>query len=177
MPDLRALYDARENMLIIDESDLLAPFESTVYHVEVPAGEPLLRATLVYADPMGVPAALRHRINDLSLKVTSPSGVSYWGNNGLIDDNWSTPGGVPNEIDTVENVFIQNPEPGRWAVEVFAHEINQDSHVETPELDADFALVVTGITGVRGCVGDLDGDGDTDLADLGILLADFGCTP
>ncbi len=26
-----------------------------------------------------------------------------------------------------------------------------------------------------GCVGDLDGDGDTDLADLGILLADFGC--
>jgi hypothetical protein len=28
-----------------------------------------------------------------------------------------------------------------------------------------------------GCVGDLDGDGDTDLADLGILLADFGCAP
>ena len=25
------------------------------------------------------------------------------------------------------------------------------------------------------CAGDLDGDGDTDLADLGILLADFGC--
>ena len=30
---------------------------------------------------------------------------------------------------------------------------------------------------VGGCVGDLDGDGDTDLADLGILLADFGCVP
>jgi hypothetical protein len=27
----------------------------------------------------------------------------------------------------------------------------------------------------RGCAGDLDGDGDTDLTDLGILLADFGC--
>jgi hypothetical protein len=27
------------------------------------------------------------------------------------------------------------------------------------------------------CAGDLDGDGDTDLADLGILLADFGCAP
>jgi hypothetical protein len=25
------------------------------------------------------------------------------------------------------------------------------------------------------CIGDLDGDGDTDLGDLGILLADFGC--
>ena len=27
------------------------------------------------------------------------------------------------------------------------------------------------------CTGDLDGDGDTDLADLGILLANFGCEP
>jgi hypothetical protein len=27
-----------------------------------------------------------------------------------------------------------------------------------------------------GCVGDVDGDGDTDLADLGILLANFGTT-
>jgi hypothetical protein len=27
------------------------------------------------------------------------------------------------------------------------------------------------------CVGDLNGDGFTDLADLGILLADFGCAP
>ena len=29
----------------------------------------------------------------------------------------------------------------------------------------------------RGCVGDINGDGVTDLADLGILLADFGCAP
>jgi hypothetical protein len=28
-----------------------------------------------------------------------------------------------------------------------------------------------------GCVGDLNGDGRTDLADLGILLGDFGCVP
>jgi YVTN family beta-propeller protein len=27
-----------------------------------------------------------------------------------------------------------------------------------------------------GCAGDLDGDGDTDQSDLGILLADWGCT-
>jgi hypothetical protein len=30
---------------------------------------------------------------------------------------------------------------------------------------------------VSGCPGDLNGDGRTDLADLGILLADFGCVP
>jgi hypothetical protein len=28
----------------------------------------------------------------------------------------------------------------------------------------------------EGCAGDLDGDGDTDQGDLGILLADWGCT-
>ena len=31
-------------------------------------------------------------------------------------------------------------------------------------------------TPVGGCVGDLDGDGDTDHSDLGVLLADWGCT-
>lgn len=30
--------------------------------------------------------------------------------------------------------------------------------------------------GPRDCVADLDGDGDTDLSDFGILLADWGCT-
>jgi hypothetical protein len=33
-----------------------------------------------------------------------------------------------------------------------------------------------GCVGPGGCVGDLNGDGSTDLTDLGILLADFGCT-
>ena len=37
-----------------------------------------------------------------------------------------------------------------------------------------FSLNVAGV-GPTPCTGDLDGDGDTDLADLGILLADFGC--
>jgi hypothetical protein len=35
---------------------------------------------------------------------------------------------------------------------------------------------VIGSTGAT-CPGDLDGDGDTDQGDLGILLADWGCAP
>jgi hypothetical protein len=35
---------------------------------------------------------------------------------------------------------------------------------------------VTAVT-PPGCPGDLNGDGRTDLADLGILLGDFGCVP
>ena len=42
-------------------------------------------------------------------------------------------------------VFVQNPDPGLWLVEVIASEVNEDSHIETPEVDADFALVVSGV--------------------------------
>ena len=136
------LYDMRDKIGIVDETEVLANLESISYIVHVEPAEPELRATMVYTDPHGTTS--QHRINDLTLKLTSPSEVVYWGNNGLLEGNWSTPGGDPNTIDTVENVFIQLPETGVWTVDVLASEVNQDSHVETPELDADFALVVSG---------------------------------
>jgi hypothetical protein len=146
MPDLQTMYDLRNRMLIVDETDLLLNLGSRLYTVVVDPGEPALRATLVYADPPGVPLSSIHRINDLTLKVTSPGGATYWGNNGLVDSLWSAPGGAPNEIDTVENVFVESPEPGTWSVEVFAFELNDDGHVETfGSLDADYALVVSGV--------------------------------
>lgn len=144
MPDLENLYNLRDRLIFIDETDILTNMQTATYTANVLPGEAELKATLVFADPPGSPSASQHRINDLTLKVTSPGGTVYWGNNGLLDGNASTPGGVANEIDTVENVFIPNPEGGAWTVEVIATEINEDSHVETPALDADFALVVTG---------------------------------
>ena len=144
MPDIRYLYDIREKIAFIDETEILTNLQTVEFVAFVPAGEPELRATMVYADPMGTPGAGVHRINDLTLKLTSPSSVVYWGNHGLLEGNWSVPGGEANTIDTVENVFIQNPESGIWLVEVIASEINEDGHTETPGLDADFALVVSG---------------------------------
>jgi hypothetical protein len=47
-------------------------------------------------------------------------------------------------LNTVENVFVQMPEAGVWTVEVRADEVVQDGHKETMEVDADYALVVTG---------------------------------
>lgn len=146
-PDVQRMYDMRAKMFIIDETDLLGNLESIAYGLTVDPGEPELRATLVYADPPGVPSSSQHRINDLTLRVTSPSATVYWGNVGLLSGNYSTPGGSPNTIDTVENVFVLSPEAGTWTVEVLADEVNQDGHVETPALDADFALVVSGVVG------------------------------
>lgn len=145
MPDLERLYNMRYKMLIVDETEVLTNLGSAIYSVAVEPAEEMLKATLVYADPPGTPYGNQHRVNDLTLRVTSPSNVIYYGNNGLMEGNWSTPGGSPNEVDTVENVFVENPESGMWTVEVIAYEIIEDGHVETGQLDADFALVVTGV--------------------------------
>jgi hypothetical protein len=96
---------------------------------------------------MGNPSAGQARINDLSLRVTSPSGAMYWGNNGLSTSNFSTPGGSEDHVDTLENVFVQNPEAGSWTVEVLGTSIVQDGHLGTPAVDADFSLVAAGATG------------------------------
>ena len=141
--DLRNLYDTAAETTIVDESVVLAPLASHSQPVTVALGDEQLRATLVYVDPMGVPGAGVHRINDLSLRLTSPTAVVYWGNNGLTAGNFSTPGGVSNELDTVENVFVANPEVGTWTVEVLADDVVADNHTETLEIDADFALVVS----------------------------------
>ncbi|MCH8274275.1 MAG: S8 family serine peptidase [Armatimonadetes bacterium] len=145
MSDVRNLYDRRRKTFVINETDVLTNLSSTTYRLYVTPGEPALRATLVYADPPGTTSSTQHRINDLTLKVTSPGGTVYWGNNGLIGGLWSTPGGVPNIKDTVENVFVRNPAAGVWRVEVQANQLVQDGHVETGPIDADYALVVSGV--------------------------------
>ena len=167
-PDLQNLYNLRNKLFFVNETDLLTNLGSRSYALTVPAGstDPL-KATLVYADPMGNPASQQQRINDLSLKVTSPTGTIYWGNNGLSDiGQWSTSGGVANTVDTVENVYIQNPAAGTWTVEVIGSQIVQDSHVETPAMDADYALVVTGVNRptVNRTPFDFDGDGKADVS-------------
>ncbi|MBU1881198.1 S8 family peptidase [bacterium] len=144
-PDVANLYNLRNNMLIVDEDDVLVPFQTASYTVNVEAGTPELKVTMVYADPPGNPAVqTQHRINDLTLKVISPSNVTYWGNYGLYDGVWSLSGGNADTKNTVENVFIANPASGQWTIEVQAVELIQDSHPETGALDADFALVISG---------------------------------
>jgi len=49
-----------------------------------------------------------------------------------------------------------------------------DGDGDTDALDLGILLADWGCTG-GNCPGDLDGDGDTDHSDLGILLADWDC--
>ncbi|WP_426754441.1 S8 family serine peptidase [Myxococcus sp. Y35] len=142
--DVKRLYERAAVTSIINETDPLLPLGTNTYSVTVAPGETNLNVTMVYTDPAGTVGAAHARINDLSLRVTSPSGVIYWGNNGLTASNVSTPGGVSNTVDTVENVFLTNPTAGTWTVEVIGDEIVQDGNPDTRVVDAAYALVVSG---------------------------------
>ncbi|WP_347332773.1 S8 family peptidase [Marinimicrobium locisalis] len=146
--NVRHLYERAENNnwqlpLLVDETKPLSPFENHRYTLSASGGDPL-RVTMVYKDPAGSPSATIHRVNDLTLKVISPDGTEYWGNSGLLNGNWSTSQGQPNIVDTVENVFIEAPLTGTWILEIRGDEIVQDAHLATNEVDAVYALVVTG---------------------------------
>ncbi|NTX56291.1 S8 family serine peptidase [Myxococcus sp. CA039A] len=142
--DVERLHTRAAQTSIINETDNLLPLGINTYSVAVPQGEKEFNVTLVYTDPAGTVGAAQARINDLSVRVTSPSGVIYWGNNGLSAGNVSTPGGVSNTVDTVENVFVREPEEGTWTVEVLGDQIVQDTNLSTRAIDALYALVVSG---------------------------------
>jgi hypothetical protein len=145
-PNVQIARQRAANSFIVNESTALTLSQVATYTVTVPAGETELKVTLVYPDPPGTPSATRHRVNDLDLEVSAPGSTLYRGNNGLAAGTVSTPGGTANTVDTVENVFLQNPTAGTWTVRVRASEINQDAYLATPAADAVFALVVTGAT-------------------------------
>ncbi|MEC7583657.1 MAG: hypothetical protein VYE77_05015, partial [Planctomycetota bacterium] len=113
-------------------------------------GESELRVVLHYAEPAGNPSAAKQVVNNLSLQVTAPNGTTWWGNEGLDRGNWSLTGGAEDDTNPIECVILQNPQAGVWHVDVMATLIVQDSHVETPAVDADYGLVVRGGTGQGG---------------------------
>src|SRR6185503_16402599 len=115
------------------------------YTVSVLSGETTLKVCMTYLDPAGVPAAAIDRINDLTLRVIAPNGItSYWGNVGLMgagQANVSSTGGAANTVDTVECVFVNNPAAGNWTIQITAPVIAADAHLATAATDATYALV------------------------------------
>ena len=105
------------------------------------AGEPELRVTLTYADPTGSPASAPAPDQRPDAEGDLAVGTVYWGNYGLLDGNWSDAGGSANTDRHGGERLRRESRDGLWVVEIMASEINEDGHVETPELDADFALV------------------------------------
>jgi hypothetical protein len=142
-PNLQRVYDNRNKLLVVDEYEVLQQGQTRSYLVWIAPNTAEFRATMVYADPEAQANALIARVNNLDLKVVRlADGTFWWGNNGLDANMFSTSGGIANDRDTIECVYLSNPTPGLYRVSVTAASIVQDGHVETPALDADFALVM-----------------------------------
>jgi hypothetical protein len=145
LPSILNVYNNAMRTYIVNETDVLEELDTTVHRVYVPAGTPEFKAVMIYQDYWGTTSTTQHRINDLSIKVTSPGGTVYYGNNGLKTGNYNTAGGVANTLDTVECVFVNTPQSGIWLVEVTATDLVQDGRTETPGVvDADYSLAVVG---------------------------------
>ena len=169
-PSVRIARERSAGSLVVNHGTPLQLNQSATYNFSVGANLGDLKVTMVYPDPPGTTSSTLHRINNLNLKVTSPGGTIYWGNNGLAAGNWSTSGGTANNVDTVENVFVQNPASGTWTIQVTAAEINQDAHLGTPAADAVFSLVATtgGVVQPAVCGNNLrEGAESCDGIDLG----------
>jgi serine protease AprX len=168
---LNYLYNLKDLTFIIDANTPLLPLETHTYQVEVPAGSTAdFRATMIYIDPAPTTTAGKNRVNNLSLKITNPAGTVYWGNVGIGTGgtgNYSTAGGAENDIDTVENVFLQNPVAGLWTIEVLGSSIVKDGDLSTTALDARYSLVVTGAKeSAASCYADCDASGTLSIDDF-----------
>ncbi len=173
-PSVKRLYYVGRKALVVDEWVALRNLEQANYQVVVAPGQAELRATMVYTDPAGTSSSTKHRINNVDLRVTSPSGVSYWGNQMMRIGNETMPGGAFDGKNTTEQVWITNPEAGTWLVEVIAAEVIQDARPESPAVDVDFGLVVSPVEpptadlGIGGAAGPF---GAPTLDFLGSLVA------
>ncbi len=146
LPDLANLYSKRSKMKIINGTDRVITGQTKSYSVCIGANEPVAAFTLCYIDPQGPTSGGQARINDVSLRVTSPTGSVYRGNNGLVTANFSPAGGTLDTRDTVENVFIQNPAAGNWTIEVIGTSVVQDAYPATVGVnDVPFSLVASGV--------------------------------
>lgn len=149
MPDLGRLHKSRDKLFVVNQETALRDHQAIEYRFEVAEGEPELRVTLAYTDPLGTTAAARALVNDLDLIVVAPDGQRFYGNHGLLDGNVSVAAGTPDRLNNVENVFLNNPAPGNWKVIVATHRIAWDQHSDTTAWDQNFGLVVYGVESKR----------------------------
>ncbi len=116
-----SLADSIMSTRVLDDSSSLTVGETKVYtnSCEVKEGDKPLKISLVWTDYPGSSVASKALVNDLDLKVTSPSGnVVYYGN------DFSAPyNDEADRINNVENVIIQNPEIGIYIIEVEGYRV------------------------------------------------------
>ncbi|PVZ63910.1 hypothetical protein [Pelagibaculum spongiae] len=137
----RATENGGKFTLVTDRQALIhQQTHSQILYVEQSPSSGKLEVTMAFQDPEDDAYTAT---NNLSLKVTSPSGSVYWGNQGLLAGDASVSGSNEDRVNTIEHVLINTPEDGGWTVEVIASSITVDGVKETTAVDNQFALVAS----------------------------------
>lgn len=92
------------------------------------------KVTLVWSDYPSTTSASKNLVNDLDLRVISPTGTVYLGN--VFSGGWSMVNGNPDRLNNVENVYVESAAEGDWTVEVHGHNV--------PNGRQPYALVIDG---------------------------------
>lgn len=85
-----------------------------------------LRITLAWDDAPGTPNVSPSLVNDLDLRVFGPGGTRYYPWT-LDPFNPSAPAiqTLEDHLNNLEQVFVQNPTPGEWTIEVYGGNVPQ----------------------------------------------------
>ncbi len=131
---------------LTDETTGLATGETLSYTLTIErsarATATPLRATLVWTDYPGTPAAARALVNDLDLEVITPDGSRLVGNQGLYaSDHACLREGTWDACNNVEGVMLSEAPTGEYTIQVRAASV--PSGLE-PAGTQPFALVVSG---------------------------------
>ena len=127
----------QRNLKVHDDIIGLFTGESDTHTLHVEDSSEPLEVSLAYTDYPGTPGASNVLVNDLNLRVESPTGEEYKGNvfEGTNPGQSST-GGEYDDLNPTQNVLRLEPEPGEWEVEVIAGNV--------PEGPQPYALAMTG---------------------------------
>lgn len=127
--------DTRKLLLHDSTTGGLNTNDSVDYQWTVNSAIPL-RVTLCWTDTAGNPAVVaRNLVNDLDLRVISPSASSYWGNNYVAGQ--SSTGGTYDSLNTAENFRLNAPGIGTWTAWVRGRTVPTGANQP-------YAIVITG---------------------------------
>ena len=156
-PDMENMYTLGPDYHVINERPQALSSGNIWSRNVYSDGTKPLKITIAWTDPAApsTTGSGRALINNLDLKVTSPTGTVYWGNNGLWSNIWSVSGTGTNDWtrtnpaytddeNNVENVFVQSPAAGIWSVEV------QGATGDVAQGPQHFSMVASGAQGISG---------------------------
>lgn len=132
-----ALYfmnDIRQ-LAVWDDTHGVATGEYTEYMVTVNNQSEPLKITLVWTDYYGAAYSNPALVNNLDLRVTSPSSTVYLGN--VYSGGQSTTGGTADSRNVEENVRRNIPETGTWTIRITGTSVPQGTRQP-------YAVVVSG---------------------------------